>query len=118
MIKRILILTLGLFAIVAFNGCSNSGGDAMADFPKVFKSSSPELKAQADLVVTAYKTNGYVLAFTTLGEMRMSPSLPAKQETAIADMLAFVREQMTQQAAKGDAEAIKAQEELNQMRRR
>jgi hypothetical protein len=116
--KRILVLAVGLFAAMVFNGCSNSGGGSMADFPKEFKSSSPELKAQADLVAAAFKTNGYVLAFNTLGEMRATPSLPAKQETAIADMMAFVREQMSQQAAKGDAEAIKAQEELNQMRQR
>lgn len=118
MIKRMFVLTLGLFAIVAFSGCSQMGGDPMAGFASAFKSANPELKAQADLVVNAYKTNGYALAFTTLGEMRMSPSLPAKQGAAITDMMEFVRNQMTEQAAKGNAEAIKAQEELNQMRRR
>jgi hypothetical protein len=119
MIKRKLALALVLFAVVGFNGCSKSESGSIGSFSGEFKSASPELKAQADLVVAAYKTNGYTVAFTTLQEMRTtSTKLPEKQETAIADMMAFVREQMTQQAAKGNAEAIKAQEELNQLRRR
>lgn len=118
MIKRILSLALALFSLAAFIGCSNTGSGSMAGFESTFKSASPELKSKAELVVTAYKTNGYFLAFTTLGEMRTTPSLPAKQEAAIADMMAFVRTQMTEQAAKGNAEALKAQEELGQMRGR
>lgn len=90
----------------------------MAGFDSTFKSSSPELKAKADLVAAAYKTNGFALAFTTLGEMRATPSLPAKQEAAIANMMELVRGEMTRQIANGNAEAIKAQEELNQMRGR
>jgi len=118
MMKRVLSLALCLFAAMAFSGCSNSGENPLADFSSAFKSSPPDLKTKADLVVTAYKTNGYGLAFATLGEMRATPGLPAKQESAIADTMAFVRTQMTEQAAKGNAEAVKALEELNQSRGR
>lgn len=110
---------MGLFAAVAFIGCSKTASGPLGGFSNEFKSASPEVKAQADTVVAACKTNGYVLAFTTLQEMRASPvTPPEKQEAAIAGMMEFVMNQINEQAAKGNADAVKMKESLQSVRGR
>jgi len=119
MIRRRLALAFCLFAAIAFSGCSKTGSSPLGSFSNEFKSASPEVKAQADLVVAACKTNGYVVAFTTLQDMRTAAvTPPEKQEAAIASMMEFVMNQLNEQAAKGNADAVKMKEQLQSLRGR
>lgn len=122
-VVKILIQTVScaLSLVVALNfcACSKSVSGPLSSFSSEFKSASPDLKAKADLCVSAMKTNGYFLTIMTLREMRSTPApLPPKQDAAIADLLEVAMGELTLLAEKGNPEAIEARKVLSQMRRR
>lgn len=85
---------------------------------KAFTSADPTLKAEWDKAMSAYKTNDYAQAIMTLKMMRTQPNLNPQQFNAVEDMRTIIMSKMTEAANKGDTNALKSLEELQQFRGR
>lgn len=92
-------------------GCKKSSAAAGVD-PKVFDSAPPELKEAWTMALSAAQTNGYATAYLTLRRMQGQPGLNEAQNRAIAAESTLVNNRMTEAARNGDAEAVKAMQEI------
>jgi len=107
------ILVLGLVAVFALSGCSERTlSKADSTLIAEFKGADPALKAKVETTVTAFKTNNYVIATTSLREVAANGSLTAKQQKAIEDMQEMISTKMYQEIDKGDTNAIMARDVL------
>jgi hypothetical protein len=102
---------LCLFLGFAVAGCKKSGALAAGD-PKVFDSASAELKEAWGTALKAAEANDYATAYLTLAEMRRQPGLNEAQNLAIAAESTLVHDRMNEAAQKGDANALKAIQDI------
>jgi hypothetical protein len=77
-----------------------------------FQTAAPELKRQWQIAFAAAKTNGYLVAYSNLQNLRAQPSLTAPQATAVEELLGVVGTRMFNAANNGDPEATKALKEV------
>lgn len=104
-----------LLVCVLFVGCGKSSASSIAAIHSQLLTTS-SLEKDWDTATTAMRTNGYMVAITILRKMQTeNPS--AGQLGAIDDTLRELNIQMFAAAAKGDANASRAAEELRKMSR-
>ena len=101
---------LAVVVSMSVTGCGQ-GGLGVHDSGE-FQGAAPELKAQWQTAVQAAKTNGYVVAYTTLQKLQTQPGLSAAQAKAAEDLLGVVGTRMFKAANDGDPEATKALKEV------
>ena len=77
-----------------------------------FQASAPELKRQWQIAFAAAKTNGYLVAYSNLQNLRSQPNLTAPQATAVEELIGVVGTRMFNAANNGDPEATKALKEV------
>jgi hypothetical protein len=111
----ILALMVVLTLIVA--GCGQKMMSTNAA-EKAFTSADPTLKAEWDKAMSAYKTNDYGQAIITLRMMRSQANLNPQQFNAVEDMRTTINSKMIEAANKGDTNAQRSMEELQQFRGR
>ncbi len=107
-----------LFVVVSaafLLGCNR--GPALHD-SNAFQSASPELKTMWATAYAAAKTNGYVLAYSTLQNLRNQTNLDAQQIQAVDELIGVVGTRMFDAANKGNPEAVKALQEVQTTTRR
>ena len=103
------MLVVTFLAIALLAGCGKSAASAAAGNSQLF--SAEPLKDDWAMVVAAMQTNGYVIAVTNLDKMRTENPSP-EQLGAINGTMRALSQQMADRAAKGDANARSAVEQL------
>jgi hypothetical protein len=83
-----------------------------------FQTAPPELKAQWETGLAAAKTNGYLVAYTTLDALRSQTNLDAAQAKAVEELIGIVGTRMFNAANAGDPEATKALKEVQSRAKR
>src|SRR5262249_21784789 len=83
-----------------------------------FQGAPPANKTLWDTSVEALKTNGYVAAYGNLQKLRGQTNLDAEQTKAVDELLGYIGTTLFEKANKGDAEATKALQEINNISRR
>jgi len=108
---------LAVAAVLLCGGCKkdSSPGPTAAEI-KAFEAATPEVKQVWQAALDADRTNGYAkglsLYYSLLGE-----NLPPEQHDAVARLSTGLKQRMSDAAAKGDATAQAALEELRQRAR-
>jgi hypothetical protein len=100
-----------LAVCLAFAGCGKTGGQKIADNAKIFEPASPEVKAAWEKIQTA-TTNDCVTAILGCRKLQAQSELTAEQRALVIDTLSAVNARMTNAAQHGDANALKAIEEI------
>jgi len=108
-------LALGLLGGVVLTGCGKS---LKVHDSGAFNAAAPELKAKWDTAMAAWGTNGYLVTYNTLQDLRGQSSLSADQAKAVDEFIGVVGTKMFNAANKGDPEATKAVKEIQSNRRR
>jgi hypothetical protein len=113
-----LVAALGLAASfgLGVTGC-DKGGLSVHDSGE-FQAASPEVKSQWQTAVEAAKTNGYLVAYTTLQKLQAQPGLTAGQSNAVVELSGVVGTRMFNAANNGDPEATKALKEVQDSTKR
>jgi hypothetical protein len=83
-----------------------------------FQTAAPELKSQWETAFAASATNGYVVAISTLQNLRTQANLTAEQIKAVDELNGVVGTRLFNAANKGDPEAVKALKEVQSLTRR
>jgi len=113
------LLILGLCVLLSLSGCSGkSTSKADSAFTTQFQGANPESKAKAELIVSAFKTNNYVIAITTLQDLAANGSPTPAQQKSIEKMHELVVNKMYQEVEKVDTNAIMSRDILQELRRR
>jgi len=107
------IVCLGLSAIVA-GGCGRSGTIG-SGAGAAFDSADAELKARWETAVAADRTNGYVVAYSTLIGLRHPTKVTPDQLRAVSALLDSLTTRLYAAAQKGDSEAQAAAREIAKM---
>jgi hypothetical protein len=113
---HILILVGSLAVSLALAGCSPNALTGQAAGTRAFDSAEPEIKALWGAVVSGLKTNDYVGPQAALWDLRAATNLTAQQRAAVDHTLKTVSSQMFNAASRGDPKALKAMEDLRQIR--
>ncbi|PWU10694.1 MAG: hypothetical protein C5B50_24925 [Verrucomicrobia bacterium] len=97
-------------------GCGKQG--LSSHDSDAFKAAEPELKSKWDTAMAASQTNGYLVVYTTLQDLRAQTNLSPDQIKAVDEFLGGVGTRMYNAANKGDTEATKALKEIQANKRR
>jgi len=102
-----------LFLGFAAAGCKKSGstGAGTVDL-KAFDSAAAEVKEDWATALAAAQTNDYATAYLTLTRMQAQQQLTEAQYQALAAESTLVHTRMTDAAQKGDADALKAIQDI------
>jgi len=103
-------LALATMLGLSVTGCGQ-GGLSVRDSGE-FQGAAPELKTQWQTAVQAAKTNGYLVAYTTLQKLQTQTGLNPAQAKAVEELLGVVGTRMFNAANNGDPEATKAVKEV------
>lgn len=99
--------------------CGKKDSAALAnEGSKAFQSAEAGLKAAWDTAVAADKTNGYVVAITTLQMLVAQPGLTDKQSEIARNTLTAISDKMYDAANREDPAAKQALDDLRQLRGR
>jgi uncharacterized protein with von Willebrand factor type A (vWA) domain len=98
--------------VLAWAGCSKSGNVDTSKLEKSFSGSTPELKTEADKIVSAIKSKDFAAAQTGLQNLAYNAKVSDEQKQAIQDVLDQVKKKVTEAAGKAKEEANKAMEGL------
>jgi hypothetical protein len=100
------------------SGCGpKSPAGTLSNLAAEFKSADPALKAKAEQAAASAKTNDYLGAVLALRELKATPALAPKQRKAVETALDAVMNQMFDEAAKENPQAVQARDALRQMQR-
>jgi hypothetical protein len=112
--KNLACLCAALLMFGLLAGCGKRDASANVEKSTVFQSAPPESKAMWDAALSASKTNDYAAAYLILRKLSAQPDLSAEQKKAAEDMSTSVNTRMTEAASKGDANALKAMQDIRQ----
>lgn len=104
-------------AMVACVAVSCSKGPSASSGNKAFASADAESQKMWQAATAAAATNDYVTSVTFFRKLYDNPNLTAEQHKAAEENLTVVYDRMSDAASKGDAAAVKAQEEISQISR-
>jgi len=104
------LLALGLALI----GCGKSASSKMAAGAKAFETASPALKDDWSKILAAANSHDYTTAILTCRKLQAFTELTPEQRAAVNDTMTAVNNQFTAAVAKGDADALKALQDLRQ----
>ena len=105
------------FAAVGCNKSSSSNGSARVD-ENVFDSAPAELKEAWNVALGAARSNDLATAYITLTQLRGNRDLSEAQAAAIGVESVRIHAQIDRAAAKGDAAALKALQDIRSASRR
>jgi hypothetical protein len=111
-VKSSLALALLFPMVFGLCGCGKKSFSINSLSPKTFEVAAPETKEAWNTVLSAAKANDYAIALLTLQQLRTNSDLSAEQNQILAQTDTAVRTKMNDAARKGDAQAIKAIEDL------
>jgi hypothetical protein len=116
-IRTILTISLAVAAVWLCGGCTKkiSTGPTAADI-KAFDTSTPELKQVWQAALDADRTNDYAKGLSLYYSL-LSENLPPEQHDAVARLSTGLNQRLSDAAAKGDASAQAALQELRQSAR-
>ncbi len=101
-----------MLVLVAVVGCSKKSSVDTAPLESSFKSAEPATQSTVDKAVTAIKSQDYSGALTQLQTLAQNAKLTPEQQQAIKDVMAQVKQAITEQANKAAGEASKAAGDL------
>ena len=100
------------------NGCKRESSPSISDGTKAFKSAAPELREAWAAAVEAERTNGYVVAYATLIQLRHPSVLSPEQLQAVNALYHSLTMHLSEAVQRGDPAAKSAAEEIGNMDRR
>lgn len=111
---KFLARLIGVSAVVllAVISCSKSAAPDPAQQAKAFQSATPQNQADWNRALEAAKTNDFAVAILTFKKLQGQTDLTPEQRTAVTDRMTALNEQLAAAVQKGDANAIKALEEI------
>jgi hypothetical protein len=119
--KWIRMLCVGLLLSLCVIGCGQKGpattGDAVAGAQKAFATASAELKESLGNAIKAYQADDLVAAVMVMQTITASGSLTPEQSKAMDDFQGAIYGRLAELLEKGDPKAVKAREQLKQLRR-
>ena len=102
-----------LATLVAAPGCGK-GGPKSASGSKAFASASPDIKSEWDKIAAADTANDYATVILSSRKLLPQSVLTTEQRFALSQTMTAANTRMMDAAQKGDAAAIKANQEVNQ----
>jgi hypothetical protein len=113
--KNKLTILAGVVAVSVFvAGCGNDAPKMSSQEKALFENSTPEIKQLFETALTADKANNYLSASTNYQALSRL-NLSADQASALATGMKSLKQRIFDAAAKGDAAAQKAVEDLKNL---
>ena len=94
-------------------GCGKPVKSA-ADNSKAFDSASADIKADWEKITAAAAAKDYATAILTCKKLQMQTALTEEQRSAVVATMTAEGNQMSAEAQKGDANALKAVQDIRQ----
>ena len=115
--KSFVLTCAAVASLVLLAGCGKNAASLSNRHAALFQSAPPEVKSDWEKATAAAKTNGYVVAITTVQKLQ-GAALTPEQLQAVNETVSVVSEQMYEAANRGDAAATQAIAQLRNQRRR
>src|SRR5438093_11196660 len=105
--KHGLILVVAVAALFVWAGCEKKTNVDTSKMEKSFATAEPTTKSEADKAITSIKAGDYGAAVASLQQMAAKAKLTPEQEQSVKDVIAQLKNKLTDQVKQGGDDAKK-----------